>query len=130
VIRVLVSLECRREDDRGTQSPDDLCELQRVRRFHLELSIAIESNEIDRGAEELRRTLSFGCADRRRAVAPGLAARADNQVNPPPAERLCSDNAAASELDVVRMRTECEERLTCDLVGLLHAVSRQNELVI
>ena len=74
VVGVLVLLETGRKNDAGPHAADDARQLEGVGGFHFEVSIAVELDEFNRGAEQLGGLFRLGGTLLRRAVGASLAA--------------------------------------------------------
>ena len=98
------------EDETRLHPADDRGELEGVGGLEFELGVAVERDELDRGAEQLGGAFRLGGALRGCAVGAGLAAGADDQVHVPAGAGFLRDDAADAELEVVWVRAEGEER--------------------
>ena len=74
----------------------------------LKVRVAAHFEEVDLCAEDLGGAAGLRFALVRRAVAPRFAARTDAERDLAPARRFREQDAAAAELDVVRMRADRE----------------------
>src|SRR5438477_430964 len=83
------------------RAPENLRQPDGVRRPDFKVGIAVQLDEIYRGAEQRGGFFRFRSPLFRRAVGAGFTARADNQVRSAAAATLARNHPAASEFDVV-----------------------------
>ena len=110
MIRVLILDETGRKKDLRPKSPNDGGHFHRVRRLDLQARVPIQFDEFNGGAEQLgsvpRLCLPlFGCS-----VGPRFTARANHEMDRPSGLRFQSDDSAAAEFNIIRMRAEGQQR--------------------
>ncbi len=110
MVGVLVLDEAGGQHDPRPHPTDHAREPDRVGGADFQMGVAVELDELERRAEDGGGLLGLERPTLGGAVRPGLAPRADDQVRRPAASGLGDDDPAASELDVVGMGAECQER--------------------
>ena len=111
MIGMLVFHQARRQHDRRPHAPENGRQLDGVRGTDFKMGIAVELDEFQRRAQDLRGLFCLARCAVRRAVRAGLAARADDEVRRPARRGFRSAiDAAAPEFDVVGVRAKREQR--------------------
>jgi len=120
MVRMLILSKTWREHDARLYAPKDSRELDRMCGPDFQMSIAVEFNKFDCRAQQGGGFFCFADALFWRAMSAGFAARANYKMRLPSGAGFARDNSAAGEFNIVRMRTEGEERREFRIRSRLH----------